>query len=470
MLIGAVYVYVTLFTAEMYLQETAQQLNQPLAERLAQIVEPFVGTTEQSDSLQGILLNATTMNPALEIYLLDTSGTILRSTVSHELKFEAVALKPVNQFLKSNGKIFVLGEDPCGLVKEKVFSAAPIRRNNQIRGYIYLIVHGMEYDSLTERLLDSYILRLGTRSLFITLLSALAVAVIVLALLTKKLRRMTAAVKSFEQGDYRSRILVKSHDELDQLAQAFNSMADTILNDMNQLKEADNQRRELVENLSHDLKTPITSIQGYVETLLMKGPSLPAEEQLQYLQIILSGTERLRKLAQQVLELSRLEAQENKPNFESFPILELAHDIVQKFQPQAEKQKIRLRTLVPSPESGLLVYADIGMIERVLQNLIENALRYTPENGSISLEFNRKENELEVHIADTGKGISSEDIPHIFDRFYRAEKSRTSELGGTGLGLAIVQRILAAHGTTIQVESTVGKGTTFSFHLPIYQK
>lgn len=470
MFIGAVYVYVTLFTAEMYLQETAQQLNQPLAEQLAQIIEPFVGITEQEDSLQNILLDAATLNPALEIHLLDPSGNILNSTVAHKLMIEAVPLEPVKRFLKSDGKIFALGEDPCGLVKEKVFSVAAITRNDRLLGYLYLIVHGKEYDSLTERLLDSYILRLGLRSLSITLLSALAVAVVVLALLTRKLRRITVSVKSFEQGDYYSRIHVKSNDELDQLGRAFNSMADTILRDMNQLKEADSQRRELVANLSHDLKTPITSIQGYVETLLMKGSSLPTETQLQYLQIILSGTERLRKLAQQVLELSRLEGHETKPNFEPFAILELIHDIVQKFQPQAEKQKIRLHALAPSLGSGLLVYADIGMIERVLQNLIENALRYTMENGCISLELNRKENNVEVRIADTGRGISSEDIPYIFDRFYRSEKSRSSELGGTGLGLAIVQRILAAHGVAIQVESTVGKGTVFSFHLPVYQK
>lgn len=465
LVIGAVYVYVTVYTAEMFLQETAQRIYQPLAYRLADEVEPHVGRPAERDSLHQLFVRARLYNPGLELYVLSPSGEIRATSVIHMLALSTVQLGPVKEFLASKAEDFILGADPCGLVQEKVFSAAPITRNGELIGYVYLIVHGKEYDSLDQMLFDSYILRLGARSLLVTLVAAGFVALFVLALLMKKLRTVTAAVKSFEKGNFDSRIAVSSNDEVDELALAFNSMAGTIVNHVDRLKQADRQRRELVANISHDLKTPITSIQGYIETLQLKGSSLPEEERSRYLQIIITGTERLRRLVDQILELSRLEAGHTHPSPEPFSLSELVQDIVQKFQPQAEKHQVRLRTVLP--DSVPAVLADIGMIERALQNLIDNALRYTPAAGDVVVQVTRNGNLVQVEVTDTGQGIPPEDLPHVFDRFYRAEKSRSAELGGTGLGLAIAQRIIEAHGEHITVRSTVNVGTAFSFPLPL---
>ena len=465
LVIGAVYVYVTVFTAEMFLQETAQQIYQPLAHRLTAEIEPHVGRPGERDSLHQLFLRVRSYNPGLELYFLSPSGEILATSVDHRLAFSTVQLEPVKDFLASKSEDFILGADPCGLVKEKVFSAAPIMRGGELVGYVYLIVHGREYDSLDQMLFDSYILRLGARSLLVTLVAAGFVALFVLALLMKKLRTMTAAVKSFERGNFDSRIAVSSNDEVDELALAFNSMAETIVHHVDRLKEADRQRRELVANISHDLKTPITSIQGYIETLQLKGSSLPEEERSRYLQIIIAGTERLRRLVDQILELSSLEAGQTHPRPEPFSLSELVQDIVQKFQPQAEKHQVRLQTLLP--DSVPAVSADIGMIERALQNLIDNALRYTPADGDVFVKVTREGDDVLLEVSDTGQGIPPEDLFHVFDRFYRAEKSRSAELGGTGLGLAIAQRIVEAHGEHLSVRSAVKRGTTFSFHLPL---
>lgn len=468
-LIGMVYTYVTLFTAEMYVQEATQKVSTSLGQHIVQQIHPSDSSRIDETTLKRVFENAISLNPGIEIYLLDPNGNILASSIPDEkIKYKHVSVEHIKKFIADEGKNFILGEDPRGQVKEKVFSAAPVMINGNLSGYLYIILRGAEYDSMNRMLLDSYILRLGTRSLIVTLVAASIVALVILSLLLKKLRRMQHAVTAFEKGNLSSRITVTSNDEIAQLAQAFNSMADTIVQNLENIKHTDDLRRELIANISHDLKTPLTSIQGYIETLILKADNLPAEERKEYLEIILSGTERLIILVEQILEFSKLEAKQTLPSMEPFSIAELVQDVVQKFQPQAEKQKIRLRAVIP--KDLLLVYADIAMIERVLQNLIDNAMRHTPEIGVVTVEIVRNNNSVVVNISDTGYGIPQEDLPHIFDRFYRAEKSRSRNSGGTGLGLAITQKILEAHNSDITVQSAVSAGTTFSFHLPIYNQ
>lgn len=465
-LIGAVYIYVTLFTAEMYFQEESQKVSAHIAHSIVEKIDPFTNGEIDRDTLEQFFENALTLNPGIEIYFLDPVGKIIASsTPTESFHLHSVSLEPIEEFIRYNGQRFTLGDDPRGLAEEKVFSAAPMTHDGIIQGYVYVILRGAEYDSASEMLLDSYILRLGARALIVALLSTGIIALIVLGLLMKKLHRMMNAVKAFEQGNFTIRIPIKSSDEVDQLAEAFNSMASTIVGSMEEIKKNDTLRRELVANISHDLKTPLTSIQGYIETLLLKADSLSAEERKKYHERILTGTGRLINLVEQLLELSRLEAKEIALKREPFSVAELVQDVVQKFQPQAERKKIRLRTIFPTELPP--VFADIAMIERALQNLIDNALEYTPEIGVVTVELAQNDGNIVLNVSDTGRGISEADLPRVFERFYRAEKSRSRISGGTGLGLAITQRIVQAHGSSITVRSVLNGGTSFSFPLPI---
>jgi len=254
-------------------------------------------------------------------------------------------------------------------------------------------------------------------------------------------------------------------DEIDRLGSTYTQMAARIEDQMEQLQRADATRRELIANVSHDLRTPLATLQGYIETLLLKEDSLGAEERRSYLQTAIKHCERLSKLVSELLELAKLDSSDIRVEREPFNLSELIHDVAQKFQLKADEKQIVLSTKI---EKDLpFVNADIGLIERVLENLIENAIQNTPRGGAISLVLTPQNEDIAIQVSDTGYGIPAEEQAHIFDRFYQLDKSRKSEQGHSGLGLAISKKILELHDRSINVVSALGSGTTFSFQLPV---
>jgi signal transduction histidine kinase len=243
-------------------------------------------------------------------------------------------------------------------------------------------------------------------------------------------------------------------------------MAQRIRTQVRDLKEVDETRRELVANISHDLRTPLASLRGYLETLVMKEDSLSAEEKRQYLTIAVEQSARLSMLIAKLFELAKLDAALASAFPEPFPISELAQDVAQKFDLAAKKKRVNL--IADFPADTPAVCADVGLIERVLENLVENALKHTEAGGRVSIKLKPGESRVSVEVGDTGCGIAPEHLPLIFDRFYRVEKSRHDQ--SAGLGLAIVKRILELHESTINVESTPGAGTRFTFNLPTHCK
>jgi signal transduction histidine kinase len=243
-------------------------------------------------------------------------------------------------------------------------------------------------------------------------------------------------------------------------------MADTIVTNMEALKRNDRLRRELVANVSHDLRSPLASIRGYLETVLMKGDELPPEQQARFLDIALRNANRLSDLVAELFELSKFDAHQVEPHVEPFSVAELVQDVVAQFQPRAETRDITLTATFPVDLPH--VAADIGLIERVITNLTDNALRHTSAGGRVEITPVLQEDRVVVRISDTGPGIAAEDQERIFERFYRDNEARTSSAtSGAGLGLAIAQKILALHGGAVGVESVEGEGATFFFDLPV---
>ncbi|MEJ2445315.1 MAG: ATP-binding protein, partial [Exilibacterium sp.] len=252
-------------------------------------------------------------------------------------------------------------------------------------------------------------------------------------------------------------------DEINSLMLAFKLMADRISKQFIALQELDRNRRDLITNVSHDLRTPLVSVQGYLETVIIKFNKLNDNEKITYLKKAHNHGRRLRKLISELFELSRLDSNALKPKLEKFHILELLQDLVQDFQYRAQKREV---SMTVTPQQGeFFVYADIAMMQRVVENLIENALRYTPKGGNVQVKLEKKEGRVILHIEDSGYGIDSREIPHIFERFYRADQT-VDKAKGTGLGLAIVKRILDLHKTSITVNSQLSRGTAFTFSLP----
>lgn len=327
---------------------------------------------------------------------------------------------------------------------------------------------GETYDSIFNLIESSYLLRGSFVAICISLLIASIIGFVLFKYITHRVYLLSDSMEQFKKTDFTLPISLpdrfdgRKGDEIDQLGSTFLHMSDRIIKQVKLLKHNDNSRRELIANVSHDLRTPLASLQGYLETLLLKNESLSEDETLEYIQTAYNNSKRLQKLISELFELASLENNDATIHFESFSMSELAHDVSQKFKLKAKSKGITLETKIP--EKPGFVSADIGLIQRVLENLLDNAIKYTPEGGEVEIALNIDNLKVATVIKDSGQGVSEEEAKHIFERFYRIEKHRDED--GSGLGLAIVKRIIQLHNSTIAVSPAENKGAIFSFDLP----
>ena len=274
-------------------------------------------------------------------------------------------------------------------------------------------------------------------------------------------------MQKFKEGDLTARIRGQSTGDEKKLAEMFNEMADILTGNIDKLKEVENLRRELIANVSHDLRTPIAIIRGYVETLQMKEETITPAERKKYIDTVRESAEKLEKLVNELFELSKLEANQVKAKKEPFVISELVSDISNKYQLMAKTKNITISTKLSKELPA--VFADISLIERVMQNLIDNAMKFTPDGGEIIITtIKRNNSDVEVTVSDNGIGIPENEREQIFARYYKANNFANLQ-SNTGLGLAIAKKILDLHQSTLDLVSKENSGSSFIFRLPIYQ-
>ncbi len=272
--------------------------------------------------------------------------------------------------------------------------------------------------------------------------------------MTQPLRDMALAARGMETGDYGQRVRTSSRDEVGQLAAAFNRMSE-------ELESLEGLRRELVANVSHELKTPISALRAHLENLL-DGVEEPDPETLQ---VMMTQSERLSRLVEQLLDLSRLESGEMPLQREAVELRPLVSEVLSEIEVARSGREVRLEDRVPHDLPPVL--ADRERVHQVLFNLLDNAVRFTPRGGEVVVSAHRVDARCEVSVADTGPGIPPEHLPRLFERFYRVDPARSQKDGGTGIGLAIARSVVEAHGGRIRAESQVGKGSVFTFDLPV---
>jgi signal transduction histidine kinase len=472
-LVGISFLAVTMFSTEMYQQEVNQRLNLRLAEHIVSEKLLIKENRVNREALAEIFHMLMVINPGIEIYLVDPEGKILAfSAPKGKVMRDRVDLRPIRKLLSGAVKLPLLGDDPRDTRGRKVFTAARIPGHGRLEGYLYVILGGEVYDSVVHKLKRSYILQISGWMIAASLFFALVAGLLLFALLTGRLRRLAHAVDAYKgkQTPKLSELPVlqggNAGDEIDRLASTFKRMAERIEEQMEKLRQSDALRSELIANVSHDLRTPLSTLQGYIETLLLKEKDLSEEERKNYLETAIRHCERLGKLVSELLELAKLDSNEISLRPEAFHPGELVQDVVQKFQLKAKDKGLHLMTRLNKDLP--FVKADIGLIERALENLIENAIHYTPSGGSISLILTPDEETVSIEVKDTGTGIPAEELPHIFHRFYQLDKSRKGGPDHSGLGLAITRKILELHDRSIEVESLVNAGTTFTFKLPLH--
>ena len=293
---------------------------------------------------------------------------------------------------------------------------------------------------------------------------SIVISFIISKTLLSPIQGMTSAAEAMADGDFSKKINVESEDEIGILATTFNDMAARIETMLEELKNAEMLRREFVANVSHELRTPLTSIRTYAETI-SENREIPEETEEEFLRVIINESDRMTKIVQDLLELSRFDSGHATMAVEPFSIEKSVRDVYAAIALEARK---RGHALNLDLEGNLpVIKGDRARIEQVLMNIITNALKYTPDGGTIDINGRASDGSVRIRIDDTGIGIPKEDLTRVFDRFYRVDRARARESGGTGLGLSIAMEIVAMHGGDISIDSQPGKGTSVTVSLPI---
>ncbi len=470
--LGAIFLLVSVQSTQQYEAEVVQRVNRALASNLVGQDVLLVDGEVNENALQNVFRTLMVINPNIEVYLLDMEGRVVQhSAPPGKVLRDQVSVGPIKAILADGAKLPIVGDDPRSVDGVKVFSVSPIMVEDRYEGYLYVVLASERYDSAVSVLRRNHLLRISLTVVAGALAVALLVGLLLFNLLTRRLTKLTAAVDAFRNSDFSDQEVLRTGladadgDEIGRLATTFERMRERIILQVRKLRQTDELRRELVANVSHDLRTPLSSLKGYIETLELKDDQLSAEERKQFLSIARRQSDKLGHQVEELFELARLESKEMKPELESFPLSELVQDVVQEFRLAAEQKKIRLDLRLP--EEIPLVSADIGLIQRVLQNLIQNAVSHTEEGGSVTVVLSADDQRVAVRVEDTGCGIPRDEMVQIFDRFYQADGVNGEVRRTGGLGLAIVKRILELHGSAVEAASTVGEGTVFKFSLPV---
>ncbi|MGC8121907.1 ATP-binding protein [Marinobacter sp. VGCF2001] len=462
LVVGGLFTFLSLTSVREYSAAVNHQINRDLARNLVSDRNLVTDGRLNRDAMKQLFDLYMAINPSIEIYLLDTDGTILSFSANPDkIKRNRVSLGPIRTLLENPVAYPLPGDDPRSHDRQKVFSVTPVPSADNPTGYLYVVLRGEEFDLAESMVHSNRLLKMGAGALVVSLIVGLLAGLVFFRLLTRRLSRLTERVESFERdmSPDTTPDTVNKGDDIDYLASRFDRMAERIVAQLDLLKHKDAQRRQLVAQVSHDLRTPLASIQGYIEALQLKQETLDAGERARFLDVALAESHRLGRLVEELFELAALDAREKQPDAEPFVVAELLYDVVQKHRPEAAGAGIELTIVAAEP---VRVTADIAMTERVLDNLIGNAISHAPNATQVTLAVVAREGGAAITVADAGPGIKADDLDHVFEPFYQAAEASRS--GHAGLGLAIAQRLVVLQSGTLSVRNA--GGAEFTIWLP----
>jgi two-component system, OmpR family, sensor kinase len=463
----AALIYVMQVSHQQFHLEFDQTVNRDLARQY--VASNFLLTDQSltASTLHQGIKKLAAANPEIDIYLLDDAGGIVAASVPEAARRRnRVNLRPIKEFIAGRAAP-VLADNPRQESGKDVFSAATFHVVDCPADYLYLVLGRADEAPGASRMRNTFAIREGAGIILLAAALAVALSLIFLRLLTRRLSVLEETMSRFESpiiGSNEGTPRRRSGDEIDRLERIFRDLAARIEAQMAQLQSIDAARREMLANLSHDLRTPITTLLAHLESLQMDDQPLSEPERREYVAVAMRQSKRVAQLVEQLLEAAKLDARQIVANPESFPIGELLQDVVQKFALPARERGIEL-TLKVDP-AQLRVHADIALLERVFDNLIDNALRHTPRGGRVTVSATPNGQRVRLAVSDSGSGMTPESAARVFERFYRGDHGRSTASGQTGLGLAIVKSILELHDATISIDTRPGQGATFCFDLP----
>lgn len=403
------------------------------------------------DAVQRSLTAITRYSGDMFIVVTNSMGIVLShddyapvDKISHE--FPSDVLNKIS----SNGNL-MKEADLTGSLPDKhyVFAQHILDENEMTIGYLFTC----QTSAATENLVQTMIKMIILACLWV-MCAAIIASYFISERTVRPLRNLSKAAKSFAAGQLDVRVDVRGNDEIAELGIAFNNMASS-------LATLEDTRRTFLANVSHDLRTPMTTIAGYIDNIL--AGTIPPDKHEYYLNIIASEVRRLSRLVSSLLDISRIQAGERKFTMSTFDICELARQVLISFEQRIDQK--RLDVSFECDEDRLMVVADRDAIHQIMYNICDNAVKFSREGGAYRLNLREMNKKVYISVYNEGVGIPAEDVPHIFDRFYKSDKSRGLDKSGVGLGMYIAKTIIDAHGETISVSSKQGEYCEFTFTL-----
>ncbi len=463
--LGLLFMAVTYMAATHFYEASTQLLNKDVAAHIAQFTSPFDHDGLNKQKADSVFQNAMVISPSAEVYFLDTAGKVIDfHAKKSEIKLWQLPLENIKKEIESKGKSYIKGPDPKDPSEEKIFSAAEVFGKNKKLGYIYVILGSNEYRNVTDMLYSSHISSLALQAFCFIIMVSIIISLLYVNRIQKKFNRMLDVLDRFEKGDFDARFSIDTKDDMAPVTQAFNKMADLLVFNINRLSKSEKERKDFIANISHDLRSPLAVARGYTETLLIKKQSneITAKENEGFLQLVLSKIHQVENMVTQLFELSKMESASFEPQKEPFVFSEILQEFINTSALSAAQKNITI--ICNECENNSWINADIRMIERVIQNLLSNAITYTPEQGKINISLERKNEELIFRIENTGEPLTN-DLLYWINAYSNQDGSADQKPAKSALGLAIVKKILNIHNYAFKAETT-GSGNLFSIFMP----
>ena len=415
-------------------------------------LESFI--EQRKDSLTQELVGFTRFAEDALIFITDEKGKILISTTPDDyFNKDVISANIINSIIEmQNGSSTYQNLDDVFQTRHLVYSEPLMLTTGEVYGVLFVCSTSATVNLFVEKTIGTIIL-----SCLWVLVATMVVVYFITDNIVSPLKRMSKAAKNFASGHFDVRVPVRGDDEVTELSIAFNNMAAALAN-------KDEMNRSFLANVSHDLKTPMNNIANYIDGIL--DGIIPEDKHEYYLKIVSDEVRRLARLVSTLLDITRIQAGEFKFNKTNFNICEISRIVLLSFEQKINEKKIEIEFAGDS--ENMYVYADVDAVRRILHNLCENAVKFTDDGGLIRIGITdkQKDKKIQVSVYNTGQGIEDEDLPYVFDRFYKSDRSRGLDKTGVGLGLFSVKTIIDAHEEKITVTSEYGKHCEFIFTLP----
>jgi signal transduction histidine kinase len=461
------FISITYLSTTNFHQASTQLLNKDVAAHIATFTSPFQNDSINTKKADSVFYNAMVLSPSAEVYFLDTSGKVIAYHAKKaDIKQWNLPLTNLKKLIASKGEAYIKGPDPKDPGNDKIFSAAEVIGKSGNLGYIYVILAS---NKSVSNLLSSYVGSFLVKVFFIIIALSILIAFLYLRRIERSFNDVMLVLDKFQNGDLEARFKTKEHNDLGEITQAFNKMADLLVYNINSLKKSEKERKNFITNISHDLRTPLSIARGYIETLMIKKSNndLSISEQETYVHIILNKIQQMDEMVNQLFELSRIDAVEFKAAKEPFVLSEIVQEMVKNFQLIAKQKNIDLKCT--QCQYHVWINADVSMMERVVQNLVQNAVNNTPENGVIQIALSIENEELILKIQNTGRPMPEDLLKWINNS--KEENRLTADWSSTsGIGLLIVKKILQLHGSYLKAYTDNNTGNIFTFGMPIYKQ